>query len=285
MNTRQGDGSGVRPVPWRRFRVGAGITCLVATAIAVILVVLLLIPVYPHAGAASRRVCCKVNLKYIGLALQAYHDHYGTFPPAYIADSAGRPMHSWRVLLLPYLECWEEYKEYRFDEPWDSAHNRIIVRSIAAEGIYRCPSDIFNGLERRDPGLVSSEETNYMMIVGPGTVSEGGIPGQLKHVDDDPSTTLIVAEVYGTGVSWAEPRDLDVRQMSFRINGSHANGIRGRHDEGANVLFCDGKVQLLSVELEPRLVKAMTTIAGKEIIPKEVHEPMSSGRRTRDSGP
>src|SRR5207244_4506816 len=53
---------------------------------------------------ASRRSVCVNNLKQIGLALQNYHDDFGCFPPAYIADENGRPMHSWRVLILPYIE-------------------------------------------------------------------------------------------------------------------------------------------------------------------------------------
>src|SRR4051812_3837711 len=51
---------------------------------------------------APRRTKCKNHLKDIALALHNYHDAYGTFPPAYIADQNGRPMHSWRVLILPY---------------------------------------------------------------------------------------------------------------------------------------------------------------------------------------
>ena len=51
----------------------------------------------------ARRNACKDNLRQIGLALSAYHEEYGSFPPAYIVDAAGRRMHSWRVLILPYL--------------------------------------------------------------------------------------------------------------------------------------------------------------------------------------
>ena len=43
------------------------------------------------------------NLKLIGLALHNYHDMHPSFPPVYIADKNGKPLHSWRVLLLPLV--------------------------------------------------------------------------------------------------------------------------------------------------------------------------------------
>ncbi|MCA9206080.1 MAG: DUF1559 domain-containing protein, partial [Planctomycetales bacterium] len=43
-------------------------------------------------------------LNQLTLALHNYHDTFGSFPPAYVADAAGRPIHSWRVLILPYIE-------------------------------------------------------------------------------------------------------------------------------------------------------------------------------------
>jgi hypothetical protein len=64
---------------------------------------------------ASRRSQCMNNLKQILIALQNYHDVYGEFPPACIRDKDGKPMHSWRVLLLPFLEQEALYKQYRFD--------------------------------------------------------------------------------------------------------------------------------------------------------------------------
>src|SRR4051794_6845264 len=89
------------PTGWATiaFRLFAGV-------IIVGLLAALLLPNY-RGGAprhAARRMQCSNHLKQIGLALQNYHDDYGTLPPAYIADSTGKPIHSWRVLLLPYIE-------------------------------------------------------------------------------------------------------------------------------------------------------------------------------------
>src|SRR5690349_21111160 len=75
------------------------------------------------ARLAAQRSSCNCNLKQIGLALHNYHDTYGSFPPAYVADAEGRPMHSWRVLILPFIDCNDLYKEYNFSEPWSSPDN------------------------------------------------------------------------------------------------------------------------------------------------------------------
>jgi hypothetical protein len=56
------------------------------------------------APRSPRRPICVNHLKQIGLALHNYYSVYGVFPPAYVADESGKPMHSWRVLILPFLE-------------------------------------------------------------------------------------------------------------------------------------------------------------------------------------
>ncbi len=72
----------------------------------------------------AARSQCTNNLQQIGLAMHNYHDRHKTFPPAYTVDKAGKPLLSWRVLILPYLDQEALYKEFHLDDPWDSVHNR-----------------------------------------------------------------------------------------------------------------------------------------------------------------
>ena len=89
------------------------------------------------AREAARRSQCVNNLKQIGLAMHNYLAEHKTFPPAYSRDKSGRPLLSWRVHILPYLEQAALYKEFRLDEPWDSPHNRPLIDKIPQ--VYRCP--------------------------------------------------------------------------------------------------------------------------------------------------
>ncbi len=82
-------------------------------------------------------VGCRNNAQKIALALQAYCDSYGTYPPPVVNDSTGKPLYSWRVLLLPFLGHAELAKEFNYNEPWDSAENMALVRRMP--GVYASP--------------------------------------------------------------------------------------------------------------------------------------------------
>jgi len=87
----------------------------------------LLFPSIQNSREAARCAVCMDKMKRIGIALQNYHDQHGSFPPAYTVDAEGNLLHSWRTLILPYFgeQKWKEiYDQIRFDEPWDSEHNR-----------------------------------------------------------------------------------------------------------------------------------------------------------------
>ena len=77
---------------------------------------------------ASARARSQNNLKQIGLALHNYHDIYGVLPAAAIVDKKGKPLLSWRVAILPYVEQDNLYKQFRLDEPWDSPHNLALAK-------------------------------------------------------------------------------------------------------------------------------------------------------------
>jgi prepilin-type processing-associated H-X9-DG protein len=186
-----------------------------------------------------------------------YNQAYGCFPPAYLADKNGKPMHSWRVLLLPYMDQKALYDMYRFNEPWDSANNRRVTD--LAIGLYQCSSEP----DRKNP------TTNYMMVVGPHMLSDGPHSKTLKEITDGTSNTIMVVEVADSGTWWAEPHDLNFEQMSFKINNSKRQGISSYHVGGVNVAFCDGSVRFLRDSTNPELVKAMLTIDGGEPIPPE----------------
>ncbi len=217
--------------------------------------VLCLLPAQRGARPAARRSQCKNNLKQIGLALHNYHETFGSFPPAFIADASGRPMHSWRVLILPYLDQAPLYNEYRFDEPWDGPHNRKLGDTVLQ--VFNCPSEDHGG--KGGPSAM----TDYVAVVGPETMWPDRGAVALGDVRDGASNTLQVVEVANSGIPWIEPRDLHVVQMAPTINSKSGQGISSRHVGGANALMADGSVRFISENLSAAdLLAWLTARAG-----------------------
>ncbi|MEX2121262.1 MAG: DUF1559 domain-containing protein [Pirellulales bacterium] len=214
----------------------------------------LLLPAVQAAREAARRSQCSSNLKQIGTAMYNYHDHYGSFPPAFIADENGQPMHSWRVLLLPYLEQKNLYDQYDFNEPWNGPNNSRLAASMPPE--YACVSSSNLG-----QGI-----TSYVVVAGQGTAFDGSKAARFKDIRDGVANTLLVVESSGTQINWLEPRDLDLAQMNFAINGGSTE-ISSNHPRGANALFADGSVQMLPGTMPAQTVEGLLTIQGGEEIP------------------
>jgi hypothetical protein len=155
-------------------------------------------------GEDAERSACVNTLKQIGLALHNYHDRYGSFPPAYVADAQGKPMHSWRVVVLPFLDEDALYQKYRFDEPWDGPNNRTLASS--APTCYRCWSR-----ELAEPG--SPQVTPYVAVTGPGTAWPGAKATRFKDCRDGASHTIMLVETAGADIAWSEPRDVTLEEV------------------------------------------------------------------------
>jgi prepilin-type processing-associated H-X9-DG protein len=206
--------------------------------------VALLLPAVQAAREAARRMECSNNLKQIAIAMHNYHEAYRTFPCAYTVDEEGKPLHSWRTLLLPFIEQQALYEQIRLDEPWDSPHNRPLADTVIP--VYSCPSS---------PELGA---TNYMVVVGPGTIFEGAEAVGIAKITDGTSNTIMVVEVTDTATPWMAPVDLSIEQMQFRINGGPSEA-QSRHPGGVNVAMSDGSVQFIADSLDPQTLKALLT--------------------------
>jgi prepilin-type processing-associated H-X9-DG protein len=211
--------------------------------------VALLLPAVQQAREAARRSQCKNNLKQIGLALHNYSATYGTFPPAFLADSDGKPMHSWRVLILPYLGEQSLYNEYNFSEPWDGPNNsRLLARM---PGVYACPSD---------PASGPKTNTSYAGAFGEHCVFRGTEPVGIKDIIDGASNTLLVGEVKAS-IPWMKPEDVDIKL--YPSIGS-AGGFGSYHAGGAQFTMCDGSVRFISQSVAQPTLDALYTRDGNE---------------------
>lgn len=213
-----------------RFRFGLRgllwfvVICSVAFAV--------LFPAVRAAREAALQSHCVNNLQQIGEALRNYHDTYGCFPSPYVADANGKPMHSWRVAIIPFLSANAAYSHYDVNKPWNSPTNLALARKNWVY-IYSCPS------ANQPPG---AGFTNYVMIVGPTAASRAGEWRSLGQISDGPAETVIVAEIADSDIFWSEPRDLMLEEMSFQINDKAKPSISSHHAHGAVVVFADGRI-------------------------------------------
>ena len=80
---------------------------------------------------AANRARSSNYLKQLAIVMQTYSDvNNGRLAPAAVFDKDGKPLLSWRVLMLPYLEQDALYKEFHLDEPWDSDHNKKLLEKM-----------------------------------------------------------------------------------------------------------------------------------------------------------
>jgi hypothetical protein len=152
----------------------------------------LLLPAVQKVREAAGRAQGQNNLKQIGLAIHNYHDANGHMPQD-IVDKNGKPLLSWRVAILPYIEQENVYKLFKMDEPWDSENNKIAA-SVAIKTFLSPQAPLAN------PGGM----THYQAFVGPGTAFEPGKKLKLTDFTDGTSNTILVVET-ADAVEWAKP--------------------------------------------------------------------------------
>jgi prepilin-type processing-associated H-X9-DG protein len=210
----------------------------------------MLLPSVQSARGAARRAQCANNLKQIALAMHNYHSALGTFPKPAITDNDGKPLLSWRVAILPYIEQGPLYNQFKLDEPWDSPHNKALIKQMPA--VFTCP-------ERTN---VEPFTTTYRVFTGPGALFEKGKGTGIAEVTDGTSNTLMVVEAK-EAVSWTKP-DAELEFDPAAV-ASHY-GAEGPHNGGLNVAFADGAVRFFPNSINANLFHDLVTRNGGEVI-------------------
>jgi hypothetical protein len=196
--------------------------------------------------AAANRMQSQNNLKQMALAFHNFNDVNGKCPAAAIASADGKPLLSWRVAILPYLEAGELYKEFKLDEPWDSAHNKKLLAKMPL--LYAQP-----GTKTKEPYT-----TFYQVFVGKDTpFVDGKAPRIPTTFTDGTSNTIMLVEA-AEAVPWTKPEDLpyDAEKPLPKLGGK----------TGFIVAFWDGSVRMLSKDIDEKTLRALITPNGGEVI-------------------
>ena len=175
---------------------------------------------------------CALGLKTLAQAIQKYADEKGTYPPAWTTDAEGKPLHSWRVLILPYLDEEELYNSIQLDEPWDSTHNRQFYSQMPT--VFRCPASRF----------ANNTTTTYSYVVGPKTYPSGPTMLQPSDVTDNPNTTIMLVERKNP-ICWMRPEEVTEELALRGVNidrGIGSDHMRG----GVNAVFFDSTVRFIT---------------------------------------
>lgn len=245
----------------------ASISAVFHLALVGLVFFVLLRPAVELAPARSRIIPCVVNIRSIEQALLSYEAQHGCFPPAYIADEEGRPMHSWRVLILPCLEEQQIYEDYDFNEPWDGPNNRKLAARWRTPKVFQCPDN-----------PTEDGTTAYLAVVGPNTMWPGPQSRKMKDITDEFSKTIHLVEAPDAGIHWMEPRDLTLDEFCQRFGPSgeksrfaaHCDRGRLTYGYGSNVTCVDGRVMFLDMHIPRDAVRAWATVDGGEAIEWDV---------------
>ncbi len=196
---------------------------------------------------SSQKMQCANNMKQIMMALHNYHDVNRAFPAPYTTDKNGKPLHSWRVTLLPYLEqtaIYEQMMQYR-DEPWDSENNKQFHNiNIPA---YQCPA-----AKNQKPGM-----TNYSVVVGKVDAEQArklGLRGpcatafpepnkwySFGFMSDGASNTIGIVE-RKEPVCWMDPSQEVTLEEAIKLYQTEQAKVGSAHKGGFFIGVCDGSV-------------------------------------------
>jgi HEAT repeat protein len=214
----------------------------------------------PAEDLTAERQLCRKNLEEIALALHHFHETHNRFPPAAVSSSEGKLLYSWRVLILPFLDEADLYKQFKLDEPWDSPHNKPLLAKMPA---------VFAPVAgKKEPGT-----TYYQVFIGPeagfndpATIRPQGIPGvpgpppnpafggrRITDFSDGTSNTLLVVEA-GEAVPWTKPADLPYSEKKPlpKLGGMFPNGF--------HAAFADTKVFFIPRTLDEKTLRGFITL-------------------------
>lgn len=225
---------------------------LVFSGIIIFLLIGLLLPAIRSAKEPARRMSCGNNLKQIALALRNYETDYGGLPPAYTVGPDGQRLHSWRALILPYIEEKAMYESIDFSKPWDDPANALAYAS--APPVFCCPSQEY-----------PQDHTSYLALVGADRCFLPTESRKLADITDGLFGTLMIVEVAnGQTVHWMCPQDIEEP-----LNVKFSPASPEPHAGGRQTARVDGSVSFLSSQVDSQSLTALETIAGNEHIAQE----------------
>jgi hypothetical protein len=208
-----------------------------------------------HKGLVVRqRTMGLASIRQIAAALNSYRREHGSYPTPIVVDKDGKPLYSWRVLILPQLGYHHLYQQFQLAQTWDSPTNMQVTYQMPRE--FACTGDSLD---------VALHESNFALLVGGGTLFPPSGPVDISKISDRIDETLLVVETKAGGIKWTAPGDIDA-SSGVKL------GTRPMVDVGGNFADCalaatvDGNPIAIRSTTTGSMIDAMVTPSGREKI-------------------
>jgi hypothetical protein len=201
------------------------------------------------AASVNARQMTFDQLKQLELGLLNHEAVFKAFPPPAILSKDGKPLLSWRVKILPFIDENRMYQDFHRDEPWDSPHNKQFIARMPA--VYRC-------LKSK---VADSGRTVYQVPRGPSTVFPGPEGIAIRKIIDGTSLTISIVEVDDEhAVPWTKPDD-----WSFDPENPTA-GLGGHYIGVFLAGWADGHASAIPITTDKDFLRAVFTRDGREVL-------------------
>lgn len=233
---------------------GLAIGGIVASVLSLLIILPVLFYATQRVRESANRMLDASNMRQLGIAMHNYHNDYNQMPPQAIMSKDGKPLLSWRVLMLPYMDQNQLFKQFHLDEPWDSPHN--------IQFLDKMPKIFVN------PNRPAPQEgyTYYQVFFGQHAVFDptGKVTLAAISAQDGTSNTIMLAEA-ADAVPWTKPDD-----MPFDFNpGAPLPKLGNPSAGGYHVLFADGSVRYLKRSYKPEDLRSLIDCRDGRLVPIE----------------
>ncbi len=263
------------------------------------MVINVLLPAVENARESARLNSHMNDMKQIALAMHNYHSTFGTFPAsAAICDKDGKPLLSWRVAILPFIEQKALFDKFHLDEPWDSEHNLKLAKEVLPGVYFGNVSDELKMQAKTTYQVPITEGTGFAPIekanaevagdamagFGEGNEAPAGrrkdskvverkfqgrtyyTPrgSQFRDIIDGSSLTIMAVQVADeNAVFWTKPEDWspDLADPMAKLKQAGRNSFVSA--------WMDGHAKMLPFDMNRELLKKMLTNAGREVIERD----------------
>ena len=209
----------------------------------------MMLPAVQQVRTAARRTQGMNNARQMVLSLHNYESAYGKLPAQASYDKKGRPLLSWRVHVLPFMDQQDLYDQFRLDEAWDSPHNKKLIKKMPQ--YLMCP-----GVAYRNDG-----KTVYLGVAGEGMAFDGKKQRTFADFTDGTSNTAMLIEAdESAAVEWTRPVDL---QVDPKNPSKHLSGV---YPGGFTVSLADGSAHFISRSIDKNTLLKLLMIGDGEVL-------------------